>query len=196
MEVQSDNANFTTPFHCILNKSDSSSTVGWLCKSNHEPIGAPIHNEVARFHARNMMTWNAYNYSQHFPGKLNVMIDSFSRDFHLSNNQIISMLTLLHSSLSTSLINMIKLPQKHTSSVAQLAQMAQKWPGKKGSPHQLIKREISAGISGWDYSTGSTTTTTPIWTRLKHKQKIASKVLLCMRYDAVVLGENLSKETL
>ena len=106
------------------------------------------------------------------------------------------MLTLLHPSLSTSQINMIKLPQKHTSSVAQLAQMAHKWPGKKGSPHQLIKSKISAGISGWDYSTGSTTTTTPIWTRLKHKQKIASTVLLCMRYDAVVLGENLSKEIL
>ena len=162
MEVQSDNAKFTTPFHCILNRSDSSSTVGWLWKSNHEPIGSPIQNEVARFHAHNMMTWNACNYSQHFPGKLNVVTYSSSRDFQLSNNQIISMLTSLNSSLSTPQIKMTELPQKHTYWITQLAQ---KCPGKKGLPKQSIKIEIAAWIVGWDSSTGSTKTTTPIFSR-------------------------------
>ena len=131
MEVQSENAKFITPLSCILNISDSSSTFGCLRKSNHDSIYAPIHNEVARFHAHNMMASNACNYSQNFPVKLNFMTDSFSRDFHLLNNQIISMLTSLHPSLSTSKINMVELPQKHTSWIAQLEQ---KCPGKKGSP--------------------------------------------------------------
>ena len=102
MEVQSDNTKFITPFPRILNRSDSSSTVGCLHTSNHDPINAPIHNEVAKFYAHNMMTRKACNYSQHFPGKLNIMTDSFSRAFHLSNDQIISILTSLHPSLSTS----------------------------------------------------------------------------------------------
>ena len=101
------------------------------------------------------------------------------------------MLTSMNPSLSTSKIKMIEFPQKHTSCISHLAQ---KCPGNKGSPKRLIKSDIVAGIVGQDYSTGPTTTTTPIWTRSKHKQKIASTVLLCMRYDAVVLGENLSKE--
>ena len=77
MKVQSYNTKFTTLFPFILNRSDSFSTVGWLRKSNNDPINTPIHNEVARFHAHNMMARNACNHSQHFPGKLNVMTDSF-----------------------------------------------------------------------------------------------------------------------
>ena len=38
-----------TSFSCILNRSDNTSTVGWLRKSNHDPDDAPIHNEVALY---------------------------------------------------------------------------------------------------------------------------------------------------
>ena len=44
------------------------------------------------------------------------MMDSLSKDFHLSNEQIIAMLTSLHSNLSSSQITIIDLPQKHISS--------------------------------------------------------------------------------
>ena len=61
IEVQIDNEKFATPFCCILNRSYSSITFGWILKLNHDPIDAHIHNEVVRFHARNMMTRNACN---------------------------------------------------------------------------------------------------------------------------------------
>ena len=89
MEVQIDNTKFTTSLPFILNRSDSSITVDWIHKSNHDPIDVPIHNEVEIFHARNMMMRSACNYTQYLPIKLNVMIDNFSIDFHLSNVQII-----------------------------------------------------------------------------------------------------------
>ena len=193
MEVQSDNAKFNTPFPWILNISDSSSTVGWLRKSNHDPIDAPHSQWGGEIPRTQHDVKDACNYSQHFPGKLNVTTDSFSRDFHLSNNQIISMLTSLNPSLSTSQINMIELPQKNTPWIVQLEQ---KCPGKKGSPKQLIKSDIAAGIIGLYSYTGSTTTTTPIWTRSKNKKIFTSVVISCVRCDAVILGENLSKETL
>ena len=103
------------------------------------------------------------------------------------------MLTSLHQCSLTSQVNMSELPQKHASWIVQLAQ---KLPGKKGSPKRLIKSKIVADIVGWDSSTGSTTTTTHIWTISNHKQKFASAVLSCMRCDAEILGKNLSKETL
>jgi hypothetical protein len=31
--------------------TDSSTAMGWLHKSNHDPEDAPVHSEVARFHA-------------------------------------------------------------------------------------------------------------------------------------------------
>ena len=121
MEIHADNDPQGSPYPCILNRSDSTSTVGWLRKSNHDPHDAPIHNEVARFHARNMMARQACNYSQHLPGRLNVIADCLSRDFHLSDDQLISMLTSLHPSLSHTQIKIINLPQKHISWVASLA---------------------------------------------------------------------------
>ena len=174
------------PFPCVLNRSDSTSTVGWLQKSNHEPEDAPIHNEVARFHARNMMKRKACNYSQHLPGRLNIISDCLSRDFHLTDEQLISMLTSLHPSLSPPQIKIVALPQKYISWVAN---MAQKWPGKRESPGRLIKSTIAAGVSGWTSSAGATSRTTPIWRKGMKVEDYGSAVLSCMQCDEVILGE-------
>ena len=42
-------------FPCYLNRSNSTSTIGWLRKSNHDPDKDPIHNMVARWHAFRLM---------------------------------------------------------------------------------------------------------------------------------------------
>ena len=116
MEIQAEMNPDRTTLPCILNRSDSSSTLlGWLRKSNHGPGEAPIHNEVARAHARNMMARQACNYSEHLPGRLNIIADCLSRDFHLSDNQIIAMISSLHPSLSPSQFKIVTLPQKHIS---------------------------------------------------------------------------------
>jgi len=186
MEVQADMNPNKTPYPCILNRSDSSSTVGWLRKSNHDPEEAPIHNEVARTHARNMMARQACNYSQHLPGRLNIIADCLSRDFHLSDNQIIAMISSLHPSLSPSQFKLINLPQKHISWVASLAQ---RWPGKRVSPKALIKSTIAAGISGWASSQESGFTETPIWRSSMKLAEYGSAVLSCTQCDEVILGE-------
>ena len=67
-----------------------------LRKSNHDLEDAPIHNEVARYHAQNSMRRNACNYSQHLLGRLDIIADCLSWDRHLSKNQLIAVFTSLH----------------------------------------------------------------------------------------------------
>jgi len=186
MEIQAEMNPDQTPFPCILNRSDSSSTVGWLRKSNHDPGEAPIHDEVARTHARNMMARQACNYSQHLPGILNIIADCLSRDFHLSDNQIIAMISSLHPSLSTYQFKLIKIPQKHISWVAS---MAQKWPGTRELPKALIKSTIAAGISGWVSSGESNSIETPTWKSSMKLEEYGPAVLSCTQCDVVILGE-------
>ena len=193
LAIQAEHDPNDCPFPCYLNRSDSTSTVGWLRKSNHDPDERPIHNEIARFHARDIMSHDACNYSQHLPGKENVVTDSLSRDFHFSNEQIIAMLTSLHPNLSTSQITIIDLPQKHISWISSLAQ---KWPGQRELPKRLIPSEIAAGITGWDFAEGSNSAMTPIWNPSTHLENYASAVLSCMQCEEVTLGKSQSKETL
>ena len=184
MEIQAAHAP-QVPYLCILNQSDSTSTVGWLRKSNHDPEDAPIHNEVARFHARSMMKRNACNYSQHLPGRLNIISDSFSRDFHLSEEQLTSMLTSLHPSLSPSQIKMVPPPPEI---ISWIASMAQRWPGTRVSPKVPTRSTVAVGIAGWASTTASNSTT-PIWRSSTTQEKYGSAVLSCMRCDEVILGE-------
>lgn len=190
MEIQAAHAP-KTPHPCILNRSDSTSTVGWLRKSNHDPEDAPIHNEVARFHARSMMAREACNYSQHLPGRLNIIADSLSRDFHLSDEQLISMLTSLHPSLSPSQIKLVPPPPEITSWIAS---MAQRWPGTRALPKAHTKSTIAAGIAGWGSTTASNSAT-PIWKSSTTPEKYGSAVLSCMQCDEVILGEVDPKST-
>ncbi|KAL7524456.1 hypothetical protein ACHAXR_000580 [Thalassiosira sp. AJA248-18] len=133
-----------------------------------------------------MIERSACNYSQHLPGRLNIIADVLSRDFHLSDTQIIAMLTSLHPSLSPSQIKIVQLPQKHISWIASLAL---KWPGKRELPKELIKSTIAAGVTGWSSSTDATSVGTPIWKEAMKVDDYGSAVLSCMQCDEVILGE-------
>jgi len=63
------------PNPCILSLSDSSSTVSWLHKSNHNPTSSPIHSAIARWHTQNLMANNACDYSQQVAGLENIVAD-------------------------------------------------------------------------------------------------------------------------
>jgi hypothetical protein len=178
--------NNTGDFPCILSRGDSSSVVGWLRKSNHDPDDAPIHNEIARWHARNIMKANACNYSQHLEGSKNVIVDSGSHDFHLNDDQLKAMLTSLHPSLPPSRLQVVDLPEKYTSWIASLAQ---KWPGTRELPKKHIKSTLSAGVAGWTSSTGSTTSTAPSWKENWKCDEYASAVPLCMQCDKATLAD-------
>ena len=68
-----------SPLSCCLGCSDSSSSVGWMYRSNFDPTTKPTHEYISRHLARILMTYNSTLYSQHQRGKHNLFADILSR---------------------------------------------------------------------------------------------------------------------
>ena len=73
------------PGDCALSMTDSTTSEGWLRKTNfselrEDPEQATVRLEVARLHATHYITLGIREYSQWFKGEDNVVADSLSRD--------------------------------------------------------------------------------------------------------------------
>ena len=80
----------------ILALTDNSSAVGWLYKASFNPNTHYGHDVIARKLATTLLESNATITSQHTPGRMNVVADSLSRDFHLPINQLTLILKSLY----------------------------------------------------------------------------------------------------
>jgi len=103
------------PTSCILSMTDSTSSNGWLKKSNfmekeehHQQTKAK--RLLARSHALRLLANDVKEYSQWFPGKENDVADSLSRDFHLSNAELTSLLHRFFPSQTPSTFRIHPLP--------------------------------------------------------------------------------------
>jgi len=84
------------PESCILSQTDSSSAMGWLRKSNFaDRTDEQVQFSTARKLADILLTTETCLYSQWFPGEENLIADSLSRDFHISDS-CLSDLLLTH----------------------------------------------------------------------------------------------------
>jgi len=165
-----------SPQPCLLSIGDSTSAAGWLHKSNFDPHQSPAHAEAARSHARNIMKHNASDYSQHLPGLANVIADVLSRDFHLSNEQLISMLHSTSPPLLPPQLTIIDIPENIITWIGSLAQLL---PKRKESPSRPTISTLARGISGWS-SNENATYPTPIWTTSDFPKKYTSSAHSCM----------------
>ena len=78
---------------CILNQTDSTAAVDWLWKPCFDKVTHPAQMKVARKLAQVILGADCCLYSQWFEGLENVLADSLSRDFHLSDIKLTSLLT-------------------------------------------------------------------------------------------------------
>lgn len=78
--------------HRILGFTDSSSALGWLFCSTFDPISQPLHNNIACELAWIGTKHNCSLFAQHIKGDAKIIADSLSRDFHLSNTQLTSII--------------------------------------------------------------------------------------------------------
>jgi len=81
------------PGDCALSMTDSTTSAGWLKKTNFlekgsDSIEETIRLKIARQHASHFTNHDIKEYSQWFPGKKNNVADSLSRDFDLDETEI------------------------------------------------------------------------------------------------------------
>ena len=106
--------------HRILAFTDNSSALCWLLRSNFDPVKEQPHDKVSRDLAWFCMDRNVSLFAQHIKGINNIIADSLSRDFHLSDidltNILCSHLPLQHQST----FKIIAHPRKITSWLSSL----------------------------------------------------------------------------
>ena len=81
---------------CALSMTDSSTSAGWLRKTNFreftgvdsDPIQASVRIDTARHHATLFLENGIKEYSQWFPGQENNVADALSRDFDRSDDDL------------------------------------------------------------------------------------------------------------
>ena len=109
------------PDEVLLCQGDSSSATGWLAKSSFGDE-CPLHLRISRLMARYLNDHKISHYSQWFPGKYNSVADSLSRDFHLSDADLISQLHLNFPNQLPQSFRIVHLTATMTSSVGELLQ--------------------------------------------------------------------------
>ena len=141
------------PNPCSNDITDNTCTEAWMYKSNFDPESHPINNEIARRNARNLIKNNATCYSQHLSGSMNDIADALSRDFHLSDNQLISLFE--HTKppyYPQKQMKIIQLPEEIIPWIASLAQLRIK---KRELKWARTPSTLGRGIVGWSGSTTS-----------------------------------------
>ena len=158
----------SSPFPCSEDITDNTSACAWMYKSNFDPKSHPVNNEIARETAKTLMANNASSYSQHLPGAANDIADSLSRDFHLTDKQLIALFEHTNPPyLPKQKMRIIKLPEEIISWIASLAQLTIK---KRELKWARTRSTLAHGIIGWSGSTMSKPDLTPIF-RDSHVQK-------------------------
>jgi hypothetical protein len=139
---------------CALSMTDSTTSAGWLRKTNFKEesddesnnIEARVRNEAARKHASLYIEAGIMEYTQWFEGKANNVADSLSRDFHLNDDDLTSLLRSLYPEQLPLHFEIVPLPKEISS---WLTSLLQKLPVKEQlrEVHTKAKHDLGGGTS-------------------------------------------------
>ena len=139
------------PLPCILSLTDSTTAAGWLRKSNFQesekesPEMTKAKLEISRGHASRLMNNKCIDYSQWFPGKDNNVADALSRDNHLSDDELTSLLFSQIPEQVPPTFKISPLPQKIESFILSILVSL---PESTQTPEELTHSKISLGHAG------------------------------------------------
>ena len=145
-------------FSCILSMTDSTTTAGWLRKSNFqysdneskEMTEAKL--TIARSHASRLLHNKCIDYSQWFPGEENDVADALSRDDHLSDAELTS---LLFSSVPSQMHQNFKISPLPPEIDSFLSSLLETLPAKTQIQEAHTRSKVSRGHVGQHSSSQS-----------------------------------------
>ncbi len=147
---------------CALSMTDSSTSEGWLRKTNfiedgEDPIQATIRLEVARLHASHYLSHGVREYSQWFRGSENPVADALSRDDDRSDEELTHILrTHCHSQIPQHFV-IVPLPKEITS---WLTSLLQRLPVKQQLVEKHTRTKLGRGTATHDGASLSASETT------------------------------------
>ena len=173
------------PLSCILAMTDSTTSSGWLRKSNFHDSGdtkSQMNGKLraARSHALRMIKHQIREYSQWFPGRQNHIADSLSRDFDLLDSELISLYRSKFNSQLHQRFNIAPLPQKIASWICSWLQKMSEQP-RLHEAHQTSA--LARGIDGPSFSSPSICPLISIWTPCHNVTKSTFSQPSLMQYD-------------
>lgn len=145
------------PLSCILSQTDSTSTAGWMHRSNFGD-DEPLQLRIARATASALMDSNSMVYSQWIPGTANPIADSLSRDHHLPDKELTSALLLSFPSQMPRGFAIYPIPPELSS---KMTLWLQALPRAKQTPKAPNRSKLLTGTSGSNTSTKSSLMMTP-----------------------------------
>ena len=138
------------PYKRILCLTDSSFALGWLYKSNFNPVTQQDNDHIARELANLLMSFEASLYSQHIVGKANVIADSLSRDHHIPIKQLTFILNSLYNDQSEAPLKISEeLPSAITSFLSSLKPLPTRTMGSHQPPVPSSLGLFFAGDLSW-----------------------------------------------
>jgi len=137
------------PGTCILGLADSTCTVGWLYKSSFDVETHSVHCDVSRRCGRGVLQNHACLYSQHVGGSKNVVADSLSRDFHLTDDELTFIYFHFCSDQIPASFRISPLTAEHASWLSLLGRMR---PGPWESNKAPTTSELLRGAVGKSFS--------------------------------------------
>ena len=137
------------PLSCCLGCSDSSSSVGWMFRSNFDPHTKPIHELCSRHIARILMEYNSTLYSQHQRGKHNLFADILSRWHFLTTTELTILLRSKFSQQLPTTFEISPLPNEISSWITSTLLKLQKRTQSQTGHTKIETGHGDDGSPGW-----------------------------------------------
>ena len=182
--------------NCALLMTDSTTSEGWLRKSNfikdgEDPIQATIQLEVARLHAIHYLSTGIREYSQWFCGADNNVADALSRDNNRTDDELTQILRSHCPSQLPQHFKIVPLPNK---SASWLTLLLLPLPVKQHLVKTHLTTKLGRGIATQSTATASDSeTTSSSRTCPKHTESKSSEVLLWLYIKDDYWEENFCK---
>jgi hypothetical protein len=144
----------TTNAH-IMAFTDNSSALGWMYHSTFNPVKDKNHDKLARHLAFLLFKKEATLHSEHIPGDHNIIADSLSRDFHLNDTTLTSLL-LSHPSTTSQVPNSFKIHNLNTQTTSWIASLVDSTTPTKESPPEPSPSSLAQPSASKNSSTNAT----------------------------------------
>jgi hypothetical protein len=144
---------------CVCSQTDNTNAEGWLHKTNFHD-GDTEKLNLARWLGNHQLEHNYCLYSQWFPGDTNTVTDCLSRDFHLSDSELT---TMLQTHCPEQLPDNFQIYPVSQETLSWVYSMLPLRPENEPLPPAPIRSTLGRSVVGSNSPTPMASATTPTW---------------------------------